>query len=57
MHPTGFGLIYLGGDLWPYRYSRLVEYHFKQSVLQSLPEQQQSLQEDIVFMPPMGMAV
>ncbi|KAM5540040.1 hypothetical protein V8D89_006180 [Ganoderma adspersum] len=35
------------------RYSRLVEYHFKQSVLQSLPEQQRSLEEDIVFMPPM----
>ncbi|PIL34310.1 hypothetical protein GSI_03085 [Ganoderma sinense ZZ0214-1] len=35
------------------RYSRLVEYHFKQSVLQSLPEQQRSLEENIVFMPPM----
>ncbi|KAI0764156.1 GINS complex Sld5 component [Trametes elegans] len=35
------------------RYSRLVEYHFDHSVLQSLPEQQRSLEEDVAFMPPM----
>ncbi|KAI0631542.1 GINS complex Sld5 component [Trametes polyzona] len=35
------------------RYSRLVEYHFNQSVLQSLPEQQRSLEENVAFMPPM----
>ncbi|KAI0739431.1 GINS complex Sld5 component [Daedaleopsis nitida] len=35
------------------RYARLVEYHFNQSVLQSLPPQQRSLDEDVAFMPPM----
>ncbi|KAI0665567.1 GINS complex Sld5 component [Trametes maxima] len=35
------------------RYGRLVEYHFDQSVLQSLPEQQRSLDEEMAFMPPM----
>ncbi|KAI0643234.1 GINS complex Sld5 component [Trametes meyenii] len=35
------------------RYGRLVEYHFDQSVLQGLPEQQRSLEEETAFMPPM----
>ncbi|KAI0350303.1 GINS complex Sld5 component [Trametes cingulata] len=35
------------------RYARLMEYHFNQSVLQSLPEQQRSLEENVAFMPPM----
>ncbi|KAI8995238.1 GINS complex Sld5 component [Trametes punicea] len=35
------------------RYARLVEYHLNQSVLQSLPEQQRSLQESVPFVPPM----
>ncbi|KAI0808048.1 GINS complex Sld5 component [Fomes fomentarius] len=35
------------------RYARLVEYHFTQAVLQSLPPQQRSLDEDVAFMPPM----
>ncbi|OJT05862.1 DNA replication complex GINS protein sld5 [Trametes pubescens] len=35
------------------RYSQLVEYHFNQSVLQSLPEQQRSMEDNVAFMPPM----
>ncbi|KAH9847085.1 GINS complex Sld5 component [Lenzites betulinus] len=35
------------------RYSRLVEDHFTQSVLQSLPEQQRPYEENVAFMPPM----
>ncbi|PCH34768.1 GINS complex Sld5 component [Wolfiporia cocos MD-104 SS10] len=35
------------------RYARLLEYHFTQSVLQSLPPDQQSLEEETAFMPPM----
>ncbi|KAH9939770.1 GINS complex Sld5 component [Epithele typhae] len=35
------------------RYARLVEYHFNQTVLQGLPLQQRSLEEDVAFMPPM----
>ncbi|KAI0660298.1 GINS complex Sld5 component [Cubamyces menziesii] len=35
------------------RYSRMVDYHFNQSVLQSLPEQQRELDEKPAFMPPM----
>ncbi|KAI9058941.1 GINS complex Sld5 component [Trametes sanguinea] len=35
------------------RYARLVDYHFNQSVLQSLPEQQRSSEENVPFMPPM----
>ncbi|CDO75940.1 hypothetical protein BN946_scf184873.g29 [Trametes cinnabarina] len=35
------------------RYARLVDYHFNQSVLQSLPEQQRSAEENVPFMPPM----
>ncbi|KAI0919717.1 hypothetical protein AcV5_001703 [Taiwanofungus camphoratus] len=35
------------------RYARLVEYHFTQSVLQSLPPEQRSLEDNMVFMPPM----
>ena len=39
------------------RYSRLLEYHFNQAVLQSLPLQQRSLEEDVAFMPPMGACI
>ena len=39
------------------RYSRLLEYHFNQAVLQSLPLQQRSLEEDVAFMPPMGTCI
>ncbi|CCL98491.1 uncharacterized protein FIBRA_00489 [Fibroporia radiculosa] len=35
------------------RYARLVEYHFTQSVLQSLPPEQRSLEDNTAFMPPM----
>lgn len=35
------------------RYSHLVETHFNNSVLQSLPEEQQSLNDQVPFLPPM----
>ncbi|EMD35770.1 hypothetical protein CERSUDRAFT_53180 [Gelatoporia subvermispora B] len=35
------------------RYARLVEYHFNQTVLQSLPEEQRSLEDNVPFMPSM----
>ncbi|KAL4247890.1 DNA replication complex GINS protein SLD5 [Abortiporus biennis] len=35
------------------RYTQTLEAHFTNSVLQSLPPEQQSLNEDMVFMPPM----
>ncbi|OBZ73152.1 DNA replication complex GINS protein sld5 [Grifola frondosa] len=35
------------------RYARLVEYHFDQCVLQSLPPEQRSLEDNMAFMPPM----
>ncbi|TFK94534.1 GINS complex Sld5 component [Polyporus arcularius HHB13444] len=35
------------------RYAKTVEYHFTQSVLQSLPPEQRKLDEDVAFMPPM----
>ncbi|KAH9929170.1 GINS complex Sld5 component [Fomitopsis serialis] len=35
------------------RFARLMEYHFNQSVLQSLPPQQRSLEDEMAFMPPM----
>ncbi|KAI0727657.1 GINS complex Sld5 component [Fomitopsis betulina] len=35
------------------RYARLTEYHFNQCVLQSLPPQQRSLEDEMAFMPPM----
>ena len=36
------------------RYARLTEYHFNQSVLQGLPPQQRSLEDEMAFMPPMS---
>ncbi|KAH9931754.1 GINS complex Sld5 component [Amylocystis lapponica] len=35
------------------RYAKIVEYNFSQSVLQSLPDSQRSLDEEVAFMPPM----
>ena len=37
-----------------FRYARLTEYHFNQSVLQSLPPQQLSLEDEMAFIPPMS---
>lgn len=38
------------------RYARLVETHFHYSVLQSLPEQQRTLDDATAFMPSMSMS-
>jgi hypothetical protein len=35
-------------------YANLVEDHFTKTVLQSLPEEQRSLDDEIPFMPPMS---
>ena len=36
------------------RYARLVEYHFDQAVLQSLPPEQRTMNDDVMFIPPMS---
>lgn len=41
--------------LTPVRYARLEETHYTSAVLQSLPIDQQGLDDNIAFMPPMSM--